>query len=230
MNTDIVTLGLMQLSDSFFPTGTYTMSHGLEMLHRKKIITTPEQTRQLIEALLSNQVGPADCVALNNSYDCAKEANISGLVEIDWKIHRMRLVQTQREASARAGGQLIKCVIAMGNDLTVKKFHEQILENKTPGTYPVCLALAGQFLGISKNNTCLALMYGFTVGVLGAAMRLGIIQHTQSQQILSEIRPIISEQASMHSNTGIDQMWQFIPYVEIFQMHHEKLESKMFVT
>ncbi len=224
------TLGLMQLSDSFFPTGSYTMSHGLEILHRKKIITNSDQISELILTMLSNQVGPADCVALSNAYDHIQSGNLSGLVEIDWKIHTMRLVQESREASARAGGQLTKCILAINNDDTVKKFHEQILDKKTPGTYPVCLALAAHCFGISKNNACLVLVYGFAVAVLGAALRLGIIQHTQSQKILAQIRQEMSDVVSKFVSKPAESMWQFVPYLEIFQMQHEKLDSKMFVT
>ena len=73
------TLGLMQLSDSFFPTGSYTMSHGLEILHRKKIITNSDQISELILTMLSNQVGPADCVALSNAYDHIQSGNLRAL-------------------------------------------------------------------------------------------------------------------------------------------------------
>jgi len=39
MNTDLSDLSLMQISDSFFPTGLYTMSNGLETLFSEKRIT-----------------------------------------------------------------------------------------------------------------------------------------------------------------------------------------------
>ena len=71
---------------------------------------------------------------------------------------------------------------------------------------------------------------GFTVGVLGAALRLGIISHTQSQKILYDLKPIMSRQVQENILKSTDQIWQFVPYLEIFQMMHEKLEAKMFVT
>ena len=36
MNTDFSDLSLLQLSDSFFPTGLYTMSNGLETVFSEK--------------------------------------------------------------------------------------------------------------------------------------------------------------------------------------------------
>ncbi|HET7391419.1 MAG TPA: hypothetical protein VFJ51_11390, partial [Nitrososphaeraceae archaeon] len=61
-------ISLLQLSDSFFPTGMYTMSNGLETYFYSKKVKGTTQVRDLIKVYLVQQVGPADCVALGNSY------------------------------------------------------------------------------------------------------------------------------------------------------------------
>jgi urease accessory protein len=64
MNTEIgiEDLSFLQLSDSFFPTGLYTMSNGLEFIfHEKKL--KPKDILNLIKIYLKQQVGPGDCVA-----------------------------------------------------------------------------------------------------------------------------------------------------------------------
>jgi len=230
MSTDFSTLGIMQLSDSFFPTGAYTLSHGLEMLHRQKIVAAPEQVSELIKTFLENQIGPADCVAMANAYDCAKDNDISGLVRVDKILNQTRLVQQQRDSSARQGRQLVKCILEISDYGLARNLQEKINSMQTPGTYPIALAVASDFFKIPKHESCLSLLYGFTVGVLGAALRLGIISHTQSQKILYDLRPIMSRQVQENILKSTDQIWQFVPYLEIFQMMHEKLETKMFVT
>ena len=68
MNTDFSELSIMQMSDSFFPTGLYTMSNGLETLFDEKQIQTVDQIEELISTIISYQLGPADCVALSNGW------------------------------------------------------------------------------------------------------------------------------------------------------------------
>ena len=45
MSTDFSDMSMMQLSDSFFPTGLYTMSSGLETLFDEKKIHTIDDIR-----------------------------------------------------------------------------------------------------------------------------------------------------------------------------------------
>ena len=49
MNTDFSDLSLLQLSDSFFPTGLYTMSNGLETVFSEKKIAGIDDLYELIK-------------------------------------------------------------------------------------------------------------------------------------------------------------------------------------
>lgn len=230
MSTDFSSLSMMQLSDSFFPAGLYTMSNGLEALYYQKIVTNPDGVKDLIQMYYQQQVGPADCVALANAYDFAVLGDLVGVMLVDDIICKIKLVKEQREASMRSGRQLTKCVLSLGSNQFIAQYHNEIIKSRTPGTYPVSFSVAAQSLGISKQNACLMLFYGFGVSIVGAALRLGIIQHIESQQILDELKPIISEQVSKYISKSYDQIWQFSPQADVFQMHHEKMEAKMFIT
>ena len=74
------------------------------------------------------------------------------------------------------------------------------------------------------------ILYGFTVGIVGAALRLGLIQHLEGQKIIHSIKPIISQTVKEYSNKSLLEIWQFAPQADIFQMSHEKMDSKMFIT
>ena len=80
MNTDFSELNIMQLSDSFFPTGLYTMSNGLETVFNEKRITTVDEIQEFVHMIITQQVGPADCVALLNAYDFAKDDDVNGII------------------------------------------------------------------------------------------------------------------------------------------------------
>ncbi|MDW0133968.1 MAG: urease accessory protein, partial [Nitrososphaeraceae archaeon] len=85
-------------------------------------------------------------------------------------------------------------------------------------------------LDIPKNKAGLILFYGFAVSVIGAALRLGILEHLESQQIIHELRPIILESIMKNIERPISNMWQFAPGLDILQMKHEMMDSKMFIT
>ena len=230
MNTDSSDLTLMQLSDSFFPSGLYTMSNGLETIFDEKRASSQNDIFDFLEITLEQQLGPADSVALSNAYDCAKNDDILGIIKCDNILNSMKLIQESRAASCRAGSQMIKCISAIFSNDLLKTYSEKISKNESPGTHPVVLGVCSFVMGIKKEQTKQMMMYGFCVSVTGAALRLGIIDHIQSQKILHEIKPKIHEILEKFSNTKIDDCWQFSPNYDLIQMTHENKFSKMFIT
>ena len=56
-------ISILQLSDSFFPTGMYATSNGLEALFYSKKIKHANELRDLIKVYVEHQIGPTDCTA-----------------------------------------------------------------------------------------------------------------------------------------------------------------------
>ena len=230
MNTDLSELTLMQLSDSFFPSGLYTMSNGLETIFDEKRASSEGDVYDFLEVTLEQQLGPADSVALSNAYDCAKSKDISGIIRCDDVLYSMKLIQESRAASCRAGSQMLKCVAAISSDNFLKSFSEKISKNYAPGTHPVVAGVCSFVMGIKKEQARQMMMYGFCVSITGAALRLGMIDHIQSQKILHKIKPKIQQTLEKFVDTKINDCWQFSPQYDLIQMTHENKFSKMFIT
>ncbi len=220
---------MMQLSDSFFPTGMYTMSNGLETLFYQNKVRDAKQLQMLIESCIRMQVGVADCVALGNAIDAANASNIRSIIEIEQTLYSMKLVKEIREASVRSGLQLLNCVNAFTKNSLLNRYRKAIINGKASGIYPVALGIASNIAGISKHNAALILLYSFSVSFVGAALRLGIIDHNQGQKIIHVLKPTIVE-AAKNVNKPLKAMWQFFPVLDIAQMMHERIENKMFLT
>ena len=230
MNTDLSELTLMQLSDSFFPSGLYTMSNGLETIFDEKRASSEGDVYDFLEVTLEQQLGPADSVALSNAYDCAKSKDISGIIRCDDVLYSMKLIQESRAASCRAGSQMLKCIVAISSDNFLKSYSEKISKNNSPGTHPVVAGVCSFVMGIKKEQARQMMMYGFCVSTTGAALRLGMIDHIQSQKILHKIKPKIQQTLEKFVDTKINDCWQFSPQYDLIQMTHENKFSKMFIT
>ncbi len=230
MSTDSSDISIMQLSDSFFPTGLYTMSSGLETLFDEKKVRTFDEIQSFIETIISQQIGPSDCVALSNAYDLASSGDIDGVVKCDKMLHSMKLIKEPRDASSMAGSQMIKCVKAFSQDDTLAKFSELSQKSETPSTHPVASAICSNAVGITKKNALQMLLYGVCVSIVGASLRLGMLDHIQSQKLIHNLKPIISKNVELYAEKGLDEMWQFTPEYDTTQMTHEQKFSKMFIT
>ncbi|MFB5609964.1 MAG: urease accessory protein UreF [Nitrosarchaeum sp.] len=224
-------LGMMQLSDSFFPTGMFATSNGLEFLFTEKRIHGMEDIANIIKTNIVQQIGPSDCVALANAFDSAAKNNFDEIIEADAIVFATKAIKEIREASVRSGIQLIKCVSEFVSENEIlNQYKDNITKNKVQGVFPVAFAICCNGLKIKKEKSMMMMMYGFTVSIVGAALRLGLIQHFEAQKIIHMIKPIISQTIKEHSNKSLSEMWQFAPQTDIIQMSHEKMDSKMFIT
>jgi len=233
MNTDEIEqeLGVMQLSDSFFPTGIFATSNGLEFLFKEKKIQGMTDLIEMIKTSIIQQIGPTDCVALANVIDGANKNDFDKVIEADKIVFATKPIKEIRNASTRSGVQLIKCVSEfVSGDKILNQYKDSITKNKVYGVFPVAFAVCCNALEINKEKSMAMMLYGFTVGIVGAALRLGIIQHFEGQKIIHSIKPIISQTIKEYSNKSLLEMWQFAPQVDVVQMSHEKMDSKMFIT
>lgn len=231
MSTDIYEqLGIMQLSDSFFPSGLYATSNGLEILIHDRKIKNANELRDLIKVFQRQQVGPADCVALCNTFDFIENNDFEKILQVDKTLYAMKLVKEIRETSTRAGIQLIKCIKSFKDDNFLKLYSDSITRGDCSGVYPVSFAIAANSLGIKKQQAATMLLYGFMVSVIGAALRMGIIEHFEAQKIIDELKDEISSIVQKNIKKSLDEMWQFAPELDIVQISHEKMNQKMFIT
>ncbi len=233
MNTDEMEqeLGVMQLSDSFFPTGIFATSNGLEFLFTEKKIQGMTDLIEMIRINIIQQIGPSDCVALANAFDCASKYDFDKVIETDSIVFATKSIKEIRNASVRSGVQLIKCVSEfVKDDEILNQYKNNVIKNKAHGIFPVAFAISCNALKIKKEKSMMMLLYGFTVSIVGAALRLGLIHHFEGQKIIHSMKPIISETIKEYSNKSLLEMWQFAPQIDIVQMSHEKMDSKMFIT
>ena len=227
---DMADLSMMQLSDSFFPTGMYSMSNGLEAIFYSGKKMKSEELRELVKTYLEYQIGPADCTALGNAYEYASRSSLSKLLEVDRAIFSIKLVQEIRDASIRSGTQLVRCIRSFSDNKILGQYEDAIRGGKAFGPYPAALAVAANAFLIPKEKAALMMLYSFSVSIVGAALRLGMLQHFDGQKVIDELKPTIVKVTKANINRPIEGLWQFAPSIDVIQIAHERMNSKMFIT
>jgi urease accessory protein len=223
-------ISILQLSDSFFPTGLYAASSGLEALSQTKKLKSKDIS-QFITMQLQQVMGPSDCTAMGYAYESCKRNDIVELLHADESLYYMKLIEETRIASTRSGNQLLKCVTSFAeNKKILKEYQIAISKGKATGVYAVSFGVVTSSLNIPKKKAGMMLLYGLAVSIVGAAMRLGILQHFEGQKIIHELGPVILQAVSENVDRPMSGMWQFAPDLDILQMKHETMRSKMFIT
>jgi len=234
MGTDdagLFEIGMLQLSDSFFPTGMYATSNGLEAMYYAKRLRNVKDLRGLLEVYIRQQIGPTDCTALSKAIEFSEGGKLGKLVEVDQMTYAMKLCQETRDASARSGTQLLRCMgTFIKDDRVLNKYTVAIERGEASGIYPVALGVACNAFGIPKKQAAIMMLYAFSVSVVGAAMRLGVVTHFDGQDVIHGLKPAIIEAARENIDRPLSGMWQFATEIDIFQMVHEEMSSRMFIS
>ncbi len=216
---------LMQLADSFFPSGMFGLSGGLESFFKTGRIKNKDGVLRFIRQQIKFQIVPCDCSVLAIVMKAARKGNVAAAMEADNRYHSMKLVKEIRMASTRSGRQLLGTLKHMTNNRFVKKFYVKVEKKQSPGTYPACLAVAAHALMIPEKSAHRMLLYSYCVSIVGSAVRLGIISHIEGQSILTQLATDVNS-----AEINVSELWQLAPLPEIMQMQHEQDDLRMFIT
>ncbi len=218
---------LMQLADSFFPSGMFGLSGGMESFVKSGRVKNGNDVLRFIRQQMKFQILPCDCAVLSAVMKAAKKGDIAGAVAADNKYYSMKLVREVRIASSRSGRQLLNTIVHMTNDKFPIKFYAKVEAKESAGTYPACLAVAAWALRIPEKSALRMMLYSYCVSIVGSAVRLGVISHIEGQNILT---PLARDVNCAKAARNTADLWQLAPLAEILQMQHEQDDLRMFIT
>ena len=229
--TELTTiLSMLQLGDSFFPTGLYTLSHGLETLEQTAQVASAGDLEAFIEDYITGANGPADAVAAAASLHAALIEDIQEIVEIDRHLLALKLAHEAAVASTRTGRRLLRLARDLSPSTVLHRYADAVAAGEAPGNFAVGLGVLGAGWGMAPEQVALVELYSFVSGLLGASLRLMRIDHAQTQAILRRLKPLIAHIAAEAAATSYQEMYSFAPSIEIAQMRHERAEVRLFVS
>jgi urease accessory protein len=226
MNTISLLQGL-RFVDSFFPSGGYAFSSGLEAAVQGGLVKNAEDLSMFVTESLSSGLGERDAVAAG----LAHQAIVSGILETALKADReldaMKLGREGRTASRQMGRQVIRLAREQqAGALLLDEYLAAVETESTPGHLPVSLSLTLANAGWSKQDTIAAFLHQTATGYLAAAMKLLPIGQREGQRLLDSwlerIHRISHQAASQH------QLRSWSPVHDICGMRHSQLASRLF--
>ena len=223
-------LALMQLSDAFFPSGSFTLSHGLESLVQAGQLQSALDLQIFLQLLLQNKVGPTDVVALIHAYRGSALANLAAVRQADTRLFAHNLIEKTRETGRKSGRALLMVSSTTWSDSQLEILNREAERGEIHCLHPIVFAVVARAAGLCEQDTVLAFLHSFVTGLLGAAIRLSIIGHLQAQQVLLQLAPEIEATYQMAATLSLDQMWSCTPAIDIAQMRQQKLAHRLFAS
>jgi urease accessory protein len=222
-------LALMQLSDSFFPSGSFTLSHGLEALHQLGQIQSVKDFEDFLRLLLRYKVAPSDLVALIHAYRASNANDLATVRQADLQLFAQTPIQETREAQRKNGRALLMVAQSIWQDAQLETLHQNALHQQIQCLHPIIFAVVGRTATLSESDTILAFLHSLLTSLVSAAIRLGILGHIQAQVVLKTMASDIEQVIQTASTMTLDEMWSCTPAIDIAQMRHAQFSHKQFM-
>jgi urease accessory protein len=218
-------LKTLQQADSFFPSGGTAFSWGVETLIADRAV----DLRADLTALLLAQLDQRWAVFDRSVLVCAHRADgdVQALAAIDAEVEAMILPAELREGSRRAGASLLD-VHQRLETRGAADYRSAIRSGAALGHLNVVQGCVWRALGLTQLEAQAVCAHAFCVSLLGAAVRMGVVGHIQSQRALAAAQEqiaILLEQPVL----PLEACYSFTPQLDIAAMRHETQVARLFV-
>ena len=217
-------LWALQYADSFFPSGSIAFSWGLETLRADAEIVSTQQVAQFLEGQLVHRWASFDAPVLVAAMRAG--GKLDRLAQLDDLVEAMTLATELREGSRRAGASLLKVHAGLGTR-GAADYRRAIAQRKARGHLPVVQGTLWNATGLSEDACRAVSAHTLCTGIVGAALRLGMIGHIDAQRILLQVRPVLVELLRLPAADPEDS-YTYTPHAEIAAMRHEVQDSRLF--
>lgn len=237
-------LASLQLSDSAFPTGRYTVSAGLESFAQSGHLDPRQPVDGLVTLLddyLRFAVGPTDGAALacahrsvTETYDAddpAAEASALDMVaRVDERLTTVRLPREARVTSGRVGRALLRTAGAAFEVPLLAAYGRRVRAGEVPGNAAVLLGVLTAALDIPRHHALAAELHSFTIASVTAAVRLALIDHGGAQTALRRLHPVIARATDENLDKNVAQIASSAPLIDLMSMRHERAQLRLFAS
>lgn len=220
-------LPLLQLSDSAFPTGSFSHSLGLEALVASGVVGD-EGT---LEAAVADHLGAlatSDCSALRGVMDSGFHERV---VALDRTLVATKLARESRAASAAMGRSMLESAVSLGlEDDALVRYREAVRDGRAPGSHAVAYGLAARALGIGAEEAVAGYAYGAAAALVAAGQKLVPLGQRGSQRVLFRLHARIAAAVATSTEADPGDPFAFAPVAEVASMAHERLTTRLYIS
>lgn len=238
----------LQFTDSSFPSGMYTLSHGLEGLRQQGDVDSGSLP-EVLHGILRHSAGPADVTALALAWAATREHGpgglgpadpeqgsadhnslLSALTRIDQRLHATRLTREFRDGATRTGKQVLDLAAELLEDPVVSAWNDHVRARRSPGSQSVVMGVVYARGGLTQRDAVAADLTALVISLAGASLRLRLSDHRSAQALVRGAAPVIAEVADAAVGRSLEELGGFAPMLDLASCHHERADARLFAS
>jgi urease accessory protein len=224
---------LLQTTDSFYPTGTYAHSFGLEGLTQAGVVHDRATLREFLLRQALPQLGRTELPIAAHAWDAASGAppdwaTLRTLCELGAALRGTREI---RAASAAIGAQRLDFAVTLhGEDGLAAEFNRRAVAGGWPRPSCMAAAIEGRSLGAPREAVLAAVLYGALSALVAAAVKLLRLGQNASHTLLAEALAAGETEIAAAPGHTLDELGTFNPWWDIASARHETADFRLFIS
>lgn len=230
-NTDAHWLvGLLQAGDSFYPTGSYAHSFGLEGLVQAEVIRDRETLRKFLFGSVLPSLQRVELPLAAHAwraFGCADWHAIGDLCCLSSALKASREI---RSATENIGRQRAELTALLRPHPLALEYLRRAVDERWPFSVPVAAALEGRVLEAPQVAVLSGIYYSTMASLLSAAMKVLRLGQNAAQSLLTEALTSAPEVIALAEKVTVDEIGWFNPWLDIASARHETADNRMFIS
>ncbi|MEH7156845.1 urease accessory protein UreF [Neobacillus drentensis] len=223
-------LALLQIGDSNFPSGAFSHSFGLETYIQENAVHSKDTFFEWLRIYLEKQMAYTDGLAFRLTFDALLKNEMEEIWRLDQKLFMQNLPKESREANRRIGERLIRTGLDLFSIPLLEVYLKKIRAKEVHGHQGLVFAIICQHLEIEKRQGILTFLYSSMMTLIQNGVRGIPLGQTAGQHILLELQPYLLKTTDKIESLDQDDFGAVAPGIEIAQMRHERLHTRLFMS
>jgi urease accessory protein len=222
--------GLLQAGDSFYPTGSYAHSHGLEGLVQEGVVRDRETLREFILHSSLPSLRHAELPLAAHAWRDFAGPDWEAIGALCLLSSSLRTPREARLASENIGRQRAELAARLHASPLAEEFLRRATSGAWPHAAPVAAALEGRLLGAPLGAVLAGVTYAHLASLLSAAMKLLRIGQNGAQSLLTEALTAAPHLIRAATATAREDIGWFNPWLDIAAARHESAHARLFIS
>ena len=216
---------LLQLNDSTFPIGAYTLSWGLETFVQQKIINDSQTALEYLESEISSSFLTNELLPVRLAYEYGQQENWDKIFEIDEIYNASKNAKEIRIGSKKIAARFFKtvCLWQKEGDADTRQLFRL---NHFPVIYGAYCALKK----IPLDDALKTFLYSQFSARVTTLVKLIPLSQNEGQKILHSLFENFDQILLNVTKLGEDDLCRSCPASEIRGMQHEYLYTRLYMS
>lgn len=223
-------LGLLQASDTLYPTGAYAHSFGLEGMVEAGVV----RDRATLRAFLLNSVLPSlrnvDLPLAVHAWKAFGTRDWPAVGEVCALASALRAPRELRAAAEAIGRQRAELLAHVHQAELAREFLRRAGEARWPHCTAVSAALEARVHGAPLAAVLAGVCYAAVAGVIAAATKLLRLGQNAAQGLLTETVALCPAMVGPACELPLDEIGWFNPWLDAASARHETANARLFIS